>query len=75
MKNDDAPIRYTHVSYTQLSIARYYGRMTVDGIMYIYDRFTDTLTREDIVLAEEKNKKEKIKKEKEMEKSRVLNLF
>ena len=58
----DAPIRYCNVSKTQLSIARYYGSMTVNGIMYIYDAATDTLTREDIVKADAKAKKEELKK-------------
>lgn len=59
MKNKDAPIRYCNVSHTQLSIARHYGCMTVNGIMYIYDAATDTLTREDIVKADAKESKAK----------------
>ncbi len=75
MKNEEAPIRYTHVSQTQLSVARYYGRIKVNGIMYIYDAATDTLTREDIVKSQLKSEKEEMAKAKKEIKNKQINIF
>lgn len=37
---------YRHVSQTQMSIARYYGGMTINGEMYTYFPETDELVSE-----------------------------
>jgi len=59
-----SPWKYYHISSTQLSIARYYGGIKVSGEHYLYDSTTDTLTREDVVRWEGKQKKlEKKQKE------------
>lgn len=49
-----APDRYYHVSQTQLSVARHYGGCTVNGVEYVYDPTTDTLTRKSLACAETK---------------------
>jgi hypothetical protein len=36
------------VKSTRYSIARRYGRVTIEGHTYVYERSTDTLTREDV---------------------------
>jgi hypothetical protein len=33
---------------SQLSVARLYGRITINGTTYIHDRSTDELVREDV---------------------------
>lgn len=53
------PVRYSNVSQTQLSVARYYGLMKINGEMYIYNPVDDSLTREDVVKAEKKTLKSK----------------
>lgn len=58
------PERYYHVSQTQMSIARHFGGMTVNGRKYVYDPTTDTLVRDDIVKREAKAKR-KAKKDPE----------
>jgi len=55
------PDRYYNVSQTQMSIARHYGGMKVNGQAYIYDPTTDTLVRQDVVKSEAKAKKRKKK--------------
>jgi hypothetical protein len=53
MKNE--PIKkYCNITHTQLSIARYYGGMTVNGHEYDYDPTDDSLN-----LREKKKKKVK----------------
>jgi hypothetical protein len=56
-----APDRYHNVSQSQMSVARYYGGMTVNGQYYAYDPTTDTLVRQDVVKREAKAKKRKKK--------------
>ena len=60
----DTPERFYNVSGTQLSIARYYGGIKFNGVYYIYDPETDTLTREDTPKREvaEKRRKKKAAK-------------
>lgn len=59
---------YHNVSHTQLSIARFYGGIKINGVYYEYNSDTDQLIREDIVkrdakfLAAEKRKWKKIAK-------------
>lgn len=65
------PDRYHHVSQTQLSIARYYGGATVNGVHYVYDPETDTLTRESLACAEAKAAIEKRRWEKLAAKERA----
>jgi len=55
------PDRYYNVSQTQMSIARHYGGMIVNGASYLYDPTTDTLVRQDVVKSEAKAKKRKKK--------------
>ena len=45
----DPPMMYSHVSQTQLSIARHYGAATINGRTYIYDFDADTLIRDDVL--------------------------
>ena len=45
----DTPMMYSHVSQTQLSIARHYGAATINGRTYIYDADADTLIRDDVL--------------------------
>lgn len=61
-----APISISHVSQTQLSVARHYGGCTYDGKPYIYNYNTDELIREDIMKAVEKMRK----KENEQQRTR-----
>lgn len=44
----NGPERYFGISHTQLSIARHYGGMTVNGTDYVYLPDTDELLRHDI---------------------------
>lgn len=55
----NGPVRYSNVSQTQLSIAKYYGKMVINGKTYIYNPVDDSLTREDVVKAEKKTLKSK----------------
>lgn len=48
---------YYNVSRTQMSIARHYGGLKVDGSMYEYDAETDRLIRSDIAARGKKLKK------------------
>lgn len=41
------PEKYYNVSNSQLSIARHYGGINIEGTYYAYDPQTDTLTRAD----------------------------
>lgn len=54
MKTIDKPVRYYNVSHTQLSIARHYGGIKVNGVEYAYDSAKDELVRHDIWEAEQK---------------------
>jgi hypothetical protein len=45
----DAPIGYMEVSRTQLSIARHYGGITVQGHHYTYFPAHDELWRDDVL--------------------------
>lgn len=58
------PERYYNVSKTQMSIARHYGGMKVNGRAYTYDPTTDTLVRDDVVRREAKAKRKTTKKSK-----------
>ena len=44
----ERPERIYHVSQTQFSVARYYGKCKINGADYHYDDYSDTLTRMDI---------------------------
>jgi hypothetical protein len=57
------PERYANVSHTQMSIARYYGGMRVNGQRYTYNPLNDELIRDD-VLKREKQEVRKAKKAK-----------
>lgn len=43
------------VKSTRYSVARLYGRVTIEGHTYVYDRSTDTLTRLDVYRQRKKN--------------------
>ena len=45
------PEVFYHVSQSQLSIARHYGKCLFNGVTYLYCPVTDTLTRADILKA------------------------
>lgn len=49
---------YENISYSQLSIARYYGGLTVNGSSYIYDPRTDQLIRSDVFKHRQRDEKE-----------------
>ncbi len=70
-----APEIIYHVSYTQLSIARYYGGCTFNGHYYVYNKDDDTLTRDDILRAETKHKNQQIKKKKQAALNAMSDLF
>ena len=44
----DTPYGVQNVSYSQMSIARHYGGLTVNGRSYLYLPLTDELIREDV---------------------------
>lgn len=52
-----ANIAYANVSMTQLSIARHYGGVKVQGKYFVYNPNDDSLIREDIVKWVAKQKK------------------
>jgi hypothetical protein len=63
-----------NVSNSQLSIARYYGGLNLNGIEYIYEAKTDRLIRNDYL--KEYNKLNKpIKVKKEIKENNQLNIF
>ena len=43
------PDEIHHVSRSQLSVARYYGGITYQGVSYAYDRARDVLIRRDVL--------------------------
>lgn len=53
------PERYYNVSQSQMSIARHFGGMKVNGKRYIYDPTTDALIRDDVAKREAKAAKAK----------------
>lgn len=55
------PFGVANVSYTQLSIARYYGMINFNGYRYIYYPATDELIREDVMKWKAKQLKTKHK--------------
>lgn len=72
------PERYYNVSHTQMSIARYYGGIRVNGVAYVYDPTKDELIRSDVLKREQKAKREKEKFERIKKKSftkKHLELF
>lgn len=54
--NNEAPEVYYNVSQTQMSIARRFGGLKVNGVEYRYDAETDRLVREDIAKRDEQYK-------------------
>jgi hypothetical protein len=56
------PEKYYHVSHTQMSIARHYGGIRVNGVMYHYNAGEDTLTRDDVWKKIRKVKKDEEKR-------------
>jgi hypothetical protein len=58
----DESVAYANVSYTQLSIARYYGGCNVSGKYFIYNANEDSLIREDVMKWIVKRKKQEAKK-------------
>lgn len=61
------PERYCNVSNSQLSIARYYGGITVNGAEYKYDKVSDTLVRNDIWQLDEAKIKNMVRQHKEIQ--------
>ena len=60
-----------NVSHSQLSIARYYGGLNINGIEYTYEAKTDRLIRKDYLKEYNKqNKAIKVKQE-----NNQLNIF
>ena len=59
---------YYNISHTQLSIARHYGGLKVNGSMYEYDSEQDRLIRSDIAKRDEKFKAAERKKWMEQQK-------
>ena len=55
---DDKALAWNNVSYTQLSIARHYGGMRIDGAQYTYLP-TDELIRDDVLKFVTKLRKQK----------------
>lgn len=53
---------YHNISHTQMSIARHYGGLTVNGSTYEYDAEQDRLIRSDIAKRDEKLKASERKK-------------
>jgi hypothetical protein len=53
---NNAPEVYYNISQTQMSIARHYGGLKVNGVEYRYDAETDRLVREDIAKRDEQRK-------------------
>lgn len=51
------PERYKHVQHTQMSIARHFGGIRVNGAEYVYVPETDELVRIDVWKAEKKEQK------------------
>lgn len=51
------PFGMTNVSMTQMSIARYFGGIKVNGYDYIYNPMTDELIRSDVLKWKKKNNK------------------
>jgi hypothetical protein len=49
LSESNAPIGYAGVSQTQLSIARHYGGLTVNGRRYTYFPDLDELVRDDVL--------------------------
>jgi len=61
--NRDTPFMITNVSYTQLSIAKFYGAINYNGVIFEYMPETDELVRHDVVKWLAKfRKKPKVKK-------------
>lgn len=60
---DDCPLHtnkpygYTHVSHGQMSIARHYGCMKVNGESYTYFADSDELVRDDVLKWQKKQAK------------------
>lgn len=65
-----APERYFHVSSTQLSVARHFGRCIIHGYYYIYDAEDDTLTRQDVYDRQAKDNAELARQRAEQERQR-----
>jgi hypothetical protein len=55
------PFGMTNVSMTQMSIARYFGGIKVNGYDYVYNPMTDELIRLDVLKWKNKQKKQKKK--------------
>ncbi|BBH48796.1 hypothetical protein KU43P_52730 [Pseudomonas sp. KU43P] len=47
---DQPPEIIQQVKSSRYSIARRYGRVTIEGHTYVYERNTDTLMRQDVYL-------------------------
>lgn len=52
-------ISYSNVSMTQMSIARHYGGLKINGKFFIYNPKDDSLIREDVIKWIGKQKKKK----------------
>lgn len=61
------PERYYNVSSSQLSIARHYGGLKVNGVEYQYDEASDTLVRKDIWQLDEAKIKNMVRQHKEIQ--------
>lgn len=49
MADQQQPEKILHVSTSQLSMAKYYGSVALNGARYIYNPVEDSLTRQDVL--------------------------
>lgn len=71
----NTPDRFYRVSHSQLSIARHYGGVKVNGVYYVFDPTTDTLIREDVLKREQAAARQDLKARKTMAVKRQRKLF
>jgi len=70
------PIKeYHNISYSQLSIARHYGAIDVNGSRYYYYPNEDKLVREDVVKQLKRTEKELNKQKKQAIKEQQVSLL